>query len=240
MTPFFATTGLHPRTPLALLSQPSSRAGPESLRAFTARRREEIQRIQDAMRQAQERQARYANQSRREVLFSVGDKVLLATSHLRLTEAEHASRKLQPRYHGPYKITEVVSSVAYRLDLPKRYKAHPVVHISHLKEFHDGSSLFPNRPSVVHPPPPIVMTETNEEYYSIQQFLKHRLDKRKRIVDQAQFLVKWKGYSASADSWESISALKQDMLPDLFNALVTDYVTRSGTQLPQSWFAPVD
>ena len=237
VTPFFATTGLHPRTPLALLSQPSSRAGPESLRAFTSRRQEEIRRIQAAMRQAQERQAKHANLNRREVVFKVGDKVFLATSHLRLTEAENASRKLQPRYHGPYKITEVISPVAYRLDLPKRYKAHPVVHISHLKEFYDGSSTFPHRPSVVRPPPPIVMKETNEEYFLVEEFLKHRFYKRKNPQDRAQFLVRWKGHSAAQDTWESISALKQDMLPYLYNILVAQYVQRSGAQLEASWFS---
>ena len=239
VTPFFATTGLHPRTPLALLSQPSSRVEPESLRAFTSRRREEIQRIQEAMRKAQERQSAYANQSRREVIFKVGDKVLLSSSHMRLPEAENASRKLQSRYHGPYRITEVISSVAYRLDLPKQYKAHPVVHVSHLKEFHDGSEKFPDRPSVLRPPPPILMEDTQEEYYSIECFLKHDDDKRRSEDDQHRFRVKWQGYSDSHASWRPASALQQDMLPELYNALVSQYVTRSGAKLDASWYAPM-
>jgi hypothetical protein len=118
VTPFFASTGFHPRVPLAFISQPVHKVGPENLKVFTRRRREEVKQIQEAMRKAQERQAFYANQHRREVEFKVGDRAWLATTHLRLPEAANATRKLQPRFHGPYKVTQVISPVAYRLDLP--------------------------------------------------------------------------------------------------------------------------
>jgi hypothetical protein len=188
------------------------------------------------MRQAQERQTRYANLSRREVTFKIGDKVLLATSHLRLAQAENASCKLQPRFHGPYKITEVISLVAYRLDLPKEYKAHPVVHISHLKEFLDGSEQFPHRKSVTRPPPPIVMEETDEKYNLIEEFLNHRINKRRKAGQQAEFLIN----IYSDIKYQPIFFLKQDMLPELYNELVSHYVSRSGAQLDPSWFAEVD
>jgi hypothetical protein len=172
--------------------------------------------------------------------FKVGDRVWLATTHLRLQEAANASRKLQPRYHGPYEITQVISPVAYRLNLPPHYKAHPVVHISHLKEYADGASSFPDRPAYAAPPPPIVMNDGNmeEKYFQIEEFVNHRLNRRRRLDDQAQFLVKWQGYGTPHNSWESVSALRQDMMADIYAKAVQHYLERSGAELDKRWFSP--
>ena len=238
VTPFFASMGFHPRVPLAFISQPAHKPGPENVKAFTRRRQEEVKQIQQAMRKAQERQAHYANQHRREAEFKVGDRAWLATSHLRLPEAANAGRKLQPRFHGPYKITQVISPVAYRLDLPKQYKSHPVVHISHLKEYADGASAFPDRPAYAAPPPPIVMDQGDgdEEYFLVDEFINHRIYKRRRPADQAQFWVKWRGYGTKDNSWVSVSSLRQDMESDLYAKAVQHYIARSGVALDKRWF----
>ena len=72
--------------------------------------------------------ARYANQRRRDVQFSAGDRVWLKTGHLQLPG--HLTRKLAARWIGPYEITEVINPVAMRLDLPPSIRLHPVVHVS--------------------------------------------------------------------------------------------------------------
>ncbi len=143
-------------------------------------------RVQEAMRAAQERQARYANMNRRDYEFEVGDKVLLSSQHLRLPEAENARRKLEPRFHGPYKIIEVVSPVAYRLELPASYRIHPVIHISLLKVYRDGSRDFPSRPAYAAPPPPIVVD--GEEYSIIEQIVKHGSMARKARTRLLSFM----------------------------------------------------
>jgi hypothetical protein len=40
--------------------------------------------------------------------------------------------KLSPRYLGPYRITEKVSKIAYRLDLPSSLKIHNVLYSGNL------------------------------------------------------------------------------------------------------------
>jgi hypothetical protein len=147
----------------------------------------------------------------------------------RCREAENARRKLEPRFHGPYKIIEVVSPVAYRLELPASYRIHPVVHISHLKVYRDDSSDFPSRPAYAAPPPPIVVD--GEEYSIIEQIVKHRIYGPKSKSPVAQFYVKWQGYGNEENSWLSASQLWLDMPAEFFDAMIKAYVDRSGARL---------
>lgn len=71
-----------------------------------------------------------ANPARRDVEFSVGDRVWLATTHLPLRTG---ARKLGARYAGPFPVEARISREAYRLTLPPQWKIHPVFHTSQLK-----------------------------------------------------------------------------------------------------------
>ena len=65
---------------------------------------------------------------RRASSFSVGDYVMMATRNLPIRSV---SRKLAPRWVGPYRVLECVGPNAYRLDLPSVLRAvHPVVNVS--------------------------------------------------------------------------------------------------------------
>jgi hypothetical protein len=54
--------------------------------------------------------------------------------HMAWLEAKNLSPyetiKLAPRRHGPFKITKVISSVAYQLQLPHQWSIHPMFHAS--------------------------------------------------------------------------------------------------------------
>lgn len=47
------------------------------------------------------------------------------------------SKKLSPRYVGPYKIIKQINPVTYRLDLPRHSRIHPAFHVS---QFEPGFS----------------------------------------------------------------------------------------------------
>ena len=181
-----------------------------------ARVRAERQRAREALKAAQDRQAKYANKHRREYTFQVGDKVWLAASHLRLPRAAHAGRKLLPRFFGPYKVSKVISDVAYEIELPAHFKIHPVIHISHLKANADGTQDFPSRREYVAPPPPEIGDEDGEEYFHVEAFRNHRRSGARR-----QFLVKWLGYPEEDNEWISEKSLV--------------YFVTSGTPFQASW-----
>ena len=73
-----------------------------------------IKSVRESLRRAAASMKRYADRRRRDVHYSVGDWVMLSTQNLILTEG--ASRKLAPKWTGPFQIILVVSPVAYRLE----------------------------------------------------------------------------------------------------------------------------
>ena len=76
----------------------------------------------------------------------------------------------------------------------------------------------------------------DEEYFLVDEFINHRIYKRRRPADQAQFWVKWRGYGTKDNSWVSVSSLRQDMESDLYAKAVQHYIARSGVALDKRWF----
>ena len=148
-----------------------------------------------------------ANQKRREVIYQVGDQLLLSTKNVRLKSP--GAKKLLPKWIGPYKVTHKIGKVAYQLDLPSNLKIHDVFHVSLLHPYlSDGT---------VQPPPPILIE--GEEEFEVDRILDHR-DKRLRKGTTREYLVKWTGYGPEHHTWESEKNMQ--------NCHAT--VTRTGSQ----------
>ncbi|GKA39937.1 retrotransposon protein, putative, ty3-gypsy subclass [Tanacetum coccineum] len=77
----------------------------------------------------------YADNRRKPLEFSVGDKVLLKVSPWKGVVRVGKRSKLSPRYVGPLEIIERVGPVAYRLRLPQELVGiHDTFHVSNLKK----------------------------------------------------------------------------------------------------------
>ena len=88
----------------------------------------------DSLREAQERQVKYVNEHCRHLIFKVGDQVLLSMKNTNVpVDRNRPTKKLTSRFAGPYTVTQVISSTAYKLDLSIGMRIHPVFHISLLK-----------------------------------------------------------------------------------------------------------
>ena len=126
--------------------------------------------------------------------FKVNDQVWLESKNLKIP---YQSRKLAPKREGPFKIKEVLGPVTYWLTLPKQWKIHDVFHACLLTPYKE-THLHGNNET--RPPPNLV--EGNEEY-EVEAILSHRLHKN----CETTYLIKWKGYNSSENSWEPKSNL---------------------------------
>ncbi|GKE51362.1 hypothetical protein Tco_1486518, partial [Tanacetum coccineum] len=80
---------------------------------------DKIVQIRERLKTARDRQKSYADNRRKPLEFSVGDKVLLKVSPRKGVVHFGKRSKLSPRYVGPFEIVERVGLVAYRLRLPQ-------------------------------------------------------------------------------------------------------------------------
>lgn len=131
MTPFQALYGYEPPTVARyILGSTSS----ELVESFLLKRDKVLQLLKHNSANAQNRMKAFADKSRTEITYDVGDWVFVklkpynqSTLHL---QRDH---KLGRRYFGPYKILKHIGVVAYKLDLPEAAKIHYVFHVSALK-----------------------------------------------------------------------------------------------------------
>jgi len=174
--------------------------------------------------------------------FEVGDLVLLnAKNHPTHAVSAVFKTQLRPRFVGPFKVV-AKKGLAYTLTLPKKMRTHLVFYVGLLKPYHDprhvGSDELAPRvqqrqvlavPEARQPsleenstpsergrsqgrPPAALLDEQGDLHYHVERLLA-----RRRCQGQYQYLVKWRGYPHSENSWEFEVPLRQDC-PDVVDA----------------------
>ncbi|MGH2639180.1 MAG: chromo domain-containing protein, partial [Rhabdochlamydiaceae bacterium] len=86
---------------------------------------------------------------------------------------------------------------------------HPVFHVNKLKAFKDGNEIFPGRRGEEKQPSAEIV-DGNEEW-EVEAIRNHQMKKWKGELHK-QYLVKWKGYPETDNTWEwwdSLSKARQ-------------------------------
>ena len=158
--------------------------------------------VQAALSKAQNSMKIQADQRRSPTPdYQIGDQVLMST-------CDHSTAKLADRWLGPYKITAILPSRnAVVLQLPNHLKIHPTINISKLKIYNKPIPHQPNAPS--NPPP--ILTPTGNPEFEVESIRDSKLNRRRR-PHRTEFLVKWKGYPDSENTWEPEEHLKNSPL----------------------------
>ena len=88
------------------------------------------------MRTAQSRQKSYSDKRRRPLEFQEGDHVFLRVTPMTGVGRALKSRKLTPKFIGPYQILRRIGPVAYQIALPPNLSnLHNVFHVSQLRKY---------------------------------------------------------------------------------------------------------
>jgi hypothetical protein len=179
-SPFFLLMGFNPRADWVHATSPIPRV---------TLRLEQLKEAQvqacDAMIKAQQSWVKHRDTPK----YKEGDLVWLEGKNLRINQL---TAKLAPRRHGPFKITQVMSAVNYRLELPTQWSIHPVFHIDLLTPYKETTMHGPN---FTQPTPELI---DGEEEYSVEKILDSRHFGRRRRL---QYLVKWEGYPDTDNMW---------------------------------------
>ncbi|CAJ0958557.1 unnamed protein product [Ranitomeya imitator] len=166
--------------------------------------------VVDNLTLSQEKAQLFANRRRRVgPRLRVGDLVWLSSRHIPM---KVSSPKFKPRFIGPYRISEILNPVSFRLTLPDSFSIHNVFHRSLLRRY-----VAPMVPSVEPPAPVLVEGELE---YIVEKILDSRVSRRK-----LQYLVKWKGYAQEDNSWVFASDVHA---PDLVRAFHMVHPGRPG------------
>ena len=180
-----------------------------------------VELAKDTFRVAQERAKSYFDKKVEGLSFAIWDQVLLAAKNLKFKGQGLGERtkKLMPRFIGPFAIIARVGLVAYKLGLPPTVKVHPVFHVSLLKAYRSDGR---------YQPPPAKLDLIGEEvHYEIGEIAGHRMGGTKR--QHSQYLVHWAGHDSSYDTWEFESDLCEDA-PAVAPALIAAYHRRQANK----------
>jgi hypothetical protein len=141
----------------------------------------------------QERMRRYADPDRKEApAYHVSDQVMLSGRNI---QTRRPSRKMDHKNHGPFQIEKIVSPLAVRLTLPRKWKIHNIFHVSLLE---------PLRVSEHRPPPD--PSKVLREADDIEQSEEYDVDEVTSSAERGHgnnrripYLVKWLDFSDRRD-----------------------------------------
>src|SRR5579863_7168245 len=135
--------------------------------------------------------------------YQKGQKVWLEGTNLQTT---HPTAKLCLKRYRPFKIMEIIGSITYHLELPPQWRIHNAFHASLLLPYHETPEHGRN---FEEPPPDLVEGQLEWEVEKILQEWTQRGKK--------QYLIRWKGYSDTHDSWEPEAYLNAPELLQAFH-----------------------
>ena len=185
MSPFYTNYGFHPVFSDPATSGPLNPASKLYAHWMSTVHEESSRRLEAA----HEFMRRYTDPQRTEPpKYQIGDLVMLNGRNIK---TRRPSRKLDHKNHGPFQVEKIVSPLAVRLTLPRKWKIHNVFHVSLLEPYRTSEHRAP-------PDPAKVLRKADDieqsEEYDVDEVL-GSTKKGRRVL----YLVKWLDYPNHKD-----------------------------------------
>lgn len=187
MTPFKMLYG---RDPPKLVSYERGSAVTFAVDEYLRQRDPVLMALKGHLLRAKQLMKAQADGKRREVEYSVGDRVFLKLRPYRQTTVGHKrNEKLSPRFYGPFEVIERIGKVAYKLQLPATASIHPVFHVSQLKQVVGDQQVLTELPGDL-------ATEVSPV------LLPERVLSSRDRLGITEWLIKWVGLPEEEATWE--------------------------------------
>jgi len=203
LTPFFANYGFHPHTEWM-----KEREGPNpGAKMYTHWMKIVQENARTTLEQTRGAIKKYYNRKATpEPDIVTGDLVMLNAKNI---QSKRPTRKFTPRLYGPFKVLEKKGNRAFKLDIPARWKIHPVFHVSLLEPY-----KVSDRPNREQPPREPEDVEGDLEY-EVEKIVKSEIITYTRKVrrvnkefKELRYFVKWAGCSEDENTWEPPEGLE--------------------------------
>jgi hypothetical protein len=123
MTPFYLNAGQHPRVPSSSSTSKIDDVNVPAAMEWLRRLEQQLETAKKSLAAAKDRQKKDADKRRSDCEFVVGQKVKVSrTLFSKLEKDSLLSRKLNPKFYGPFEVVQVVNTNAVVLDFPASFK----------------------------------------------------------------------------------------------------------------------
>jgi len=189
ISPFYANYGFHPAAPNPPTEEPFNPASTNYAHWMSGVHEE----TRKGLEAAQERMRRYTDPGRKEPpAYQVGDLVMLNGRNIK---TRRPSKKMDHKNHGPFQIEKIISPLAVRLTLPRKWKIHNVFHVSLLEPYRSSEHRAP-------PDPSRILREADDieqsEEYDVEEVMASA-ERGRGNNKRTLYLVKWLDYPERKD-----------------------------------------
>ena len=163
--------------------------------------------IADAIDFAVLAQKRYYDHRHTPLFFNVGDKALIRLHRgYNIPATKTHGPKLSQQFAGPFKVTEKIGPLSYRLDIPKHWKIDNSFTVQQLEPHPLEDDPF-DRPRPKGAEKVFVEGDTEENpSYTVEKVINKRIVKKGR-GHSVQYLIRWKGCGPEDDMWRPVKEL---------------------------------
>ncbi|XP_073298448.1 uncharacterized protein [Primulina huaijiensis] len=170
---------------------------------------DKVHAIKQRIQSAQSRQRSYANKRRKDLVFTVGDQVLLKISPRKGIRRAGKKGKLQPRFVGPFEMKRI-GPIVYQLQLPRSLSGiHNTFHVSQLRK------CFTDSTPIVDPVHVNLESDLTYEEQPVRILDQKIKELRRRKVQLVKVL--WRNQNIEEATWEREEDIRQQY-PELFES----------------------